>query len=295
MVIPNGTSGLMREALSGLQELPSVRLYPLDTANVSAARNYGLALSCGKLVRFLDDDDFLIPESAVRQCYELADSGAHVSTYGVRIEDQDRKCYGTLHPPDTEDFAEGQLGPTRLPLPHAHVFLASALRGLRWNVRFKVAEDIAWLQSIAGSREIHWTKDSEVVGVWYQHNGSRLTYPHAAQEPQRNTAESILDTTLALRAQGRLSEARKRAAAAGLWACVHRAFYLRPFYWHEVARKALLLDPSSHPKLPMLEMQWAKRLDPLWLEWLMLPKRSLNHLVRQVRGRLFGWDYVRTL
>jgi len=70
IVVPNGSNHNWRGAIDGLKPSRQVYVAPLDKANVSAARNYGLSIARGELVRFLDDDDYLIPDVAVKQCNE---------------------------------------------------------------------------------------------------------------------------------------------------------------------------------------------------------------------------------
>jgi len=295
IIVPNGRESQWREAVAKVEGLPDVHIYPITQASANAARNYGLACAKGSLVRFLDDDDFLIPEVAVKQCRELLALEADVSSYAIRIEDEDGKHCSMLIQPDTDDFMAAQLSPLRLPLPHPHVYKRSLIANLLWNEQYVVAEDIAWLHTIAHQTELDWVRSDDVVGVWYQHKGERLSYAYAAHEPNRITATSILDTIEKLQQQGRMNEQRWHAAVEGLWTCIHRGFYLQPLHWHKIAKIVLGIDPASKPHEALFSSFPFKYISPLIIEWLMLPKRYLNHRVRMLKGRLFGWGYTRNL
>src|SRR3546814_8284092 len=69
-------------------QLFDIKVIRTETANVSLARNMGIVAAKGNMIRFLDDDDFLIPEIAHQQCMELWLSNADLSTYAGRIEDE---------------------------------------------------------------------------------------------------------------------------------------------------------------------------------------------------------------
>lgn len=295
IVIPNGPTRQWQHATNDLGMMPGVRVQPINDANVCAARNHGLSIANGELVRFLDDDDFLVPEIALRQYRQLLDSDADVSSYAVRIEDEFAHIHSTLLQPDTPDFVSGQLGPSRLQIPLAHVYRKSFIENLRWNEKYSVSEDILWLHTVASKCQVRWLKSPDIVGVWYQHKGSRLSYNYAAHKPYKITAESIIDTFENLSRQICINDIRRNAAAAGLWSCIHTAFYLHPLYWHSVARYALALDPDSHPDIDLYRLQKRHRPNPLLMEWLVLPKRFLNNFVRNLRSRFIGRDHVRQL
>jgi len=70
IVVPNGPDKSWRESLQPYEGNKYVRVFPIPEPNANIARNAGLAVSTGAFVRFLDDDDYLIPEGANKQ-YEL--------------------------------------------------------------------------------------------------------------------------------------------------------------------------------------------------------------------------------
>ena len=297
VIVPNGPELQWRDSLVWIKGQPNVRICPIQKSSASAARNHGLANAKGKLVRFLDDDDYLIPNIAVRQCRQLLDAFADVSSYAIRIEDEFGNQYLTKSQPVSDDFVAAHLGPDCLPLPFAHVYRRELISSIQWNESYTVGEDIAWLITVCCERNIKWIKSDDVVGIWYQHTGTRLSLPHPAHEPNRVTAEAIFHTVEVLDRKGQMYEERKCAAAFGLWLCVHRGFYLHPLYWHRVAKRIYSLTHNkTYPPTFFFTLPFTTYLDPLIMQWLLLPLRSIIYGFLCTKSFFFGgWKYVRKL
>ncbi len=75
IVVPNGPDESWKQSLLPYKHNSSVRVIPITAANANIARNTGLAAANGEFVRFLDDDDYLIPEGAVKQYALIKESG----------------------------------------------------------------------------------------------------------------------------------------------------------------------------------------------------------------------------
>ena len=87
IVVPNGPDESWRETLRSYERNSAVRVVTVRESNGNIARNTGLAESKGEFVRFLDDDDYLIPEGAIRQ-YELIEtSGVDVVSASIQLVD----------------------------------------------------------------------------------------------------------------------------------------------------------------------------------------------------------------
>ncbi len=65
-----------------------VRALHQENAGVSAARNAGVAMASGKLVAFVDSDDYAAPEMIERLYRTLAQNEAAVAVCGVRFVDE---------------------------------------------------------------------------------------------------------------------------------------------------------------------------------------------------------------
>lgn len=291
IVVLNGKDGVAFDTNDAIQHR-LVKYHKIKQGNVSKARNYGLALAQGNLIRFLDDDDFLYPDVAYQQYLELLHSDAHLSTYAGAIEDNNTR-YQIIKPIKIEDYCAATLSPYCPALTFATVYKSKTIKHLKWDEYIFVVEDEKWMRTIAASTEIKWLRSNEVVAVWYQHDIDRLSLPIGYPELYRNRCISIKETLQKLEAENRLTVSRKINASSGLWSAVHGGLYSAPIYWTKVALYARKLDPQSKPddaffqKLP----NW---IHPLVIEWLMLPKRWLNHLLRVVKHKLrYNKSFVR--
>src|SRR5690606_21298027 len=74
IVVPNGPDKSWRMALAPFQTDRRIRVAPVARAHANVARNHGLVLARGKYIRFLDDDDYLLP-AASEQILALERSG----------------------------------------------------------------------------------------------------------------------------------------------------------------------------------------------------------------------------
>jgi glycosyltransferase involved in cell wall biosynthesis len=262
-----------------------VRVVELEAANANAARNVGLALARGQYIRFLDDDDYLIPEGALHQ-YELAArSGADVCTGAIRLQDPEGRELQTIKP-EGADFVASVLSPRQTTATTAHLYRRDALADVRWDPDHRHYQDVYWMHEIVRRSEVTWVSLREVVGVWEHHRGARISTGNLKRFPEQALAEleSIIDETVdVLIRDSRLAPPRRSAAAEALWHCAHHGFPMQPFRWSRTARKALGLDPSAVPVPSFGKSPW-RHFHPLAIEWAMLPKRRINALLRRMKN-----------
>lgn len=291
IVVLNGTDGMAFDLNQSFQH-PLVSYYKIEQGNVCMARNYGLSIAQGDLIRFLDDDDFLYPNVAYQQYLELFHSDADLSTYAAAIEDETTR-YQVIKPIDIEDYSAATLSANFAGLPLLSVYKNRLIYNLKWDEKICIPEDEKWMRTIAANNDIKWFKKNDIVGVWYQHDIDRLSFPMGHPDLFKNRQQSIQETLQKLIDSNRITPLRLKAASNGLWSCIHGGFHFSPIYWTKVALYARKLDPQSKPddaffqKLP----NW---IHPLVIEWLMLPKRWLNHLLRVVKHKLrYNKSFVR--
>jgi len=293
IVVVNGNDASAFQ-LPGLNFNGVVRVIRLESSGVSNARNCGLDAAKGLLVRFLDDDDYLLPEFAVKQYALALESGASIVSGRIKILDESGACYGVSPQIGESDPYCDLLSASMVVLPLAHVYKASSIKCLRWDVRKNNAEDVDWLHRMARDQEQAWRAIDEIVGVWYQHSDiNRLSYVFVNNEATKVSAEAILETNKVLRESGRTNLLRESAAALGLWRCAHKAFYLSPIYWTKIKKISMMLDKQIVNQFPLYRELSLFGITPIFIDWLMIPKRFLNNCWRIVTWRALRVAHVR--
>ena len=285
LVIPNGPDESWRNALLCYKNNSNVRVIRITEANANIARNIGLAASRGEFVRFLDDDDYLIPEGAIKQYASITDSKADVISGGVQLVNERGRCFDFWHQPDTDDLCSAVLGPGRLCHPSAHIYRRSLLDKTRWNANTLVRQDFEWLFDLCAAMELNWKKIDDVVGVWQHHWGNRISSSRKFNSIRRMTVSMLLKTYETLKTARRLNQSRRRAISQGLWGCVQAAFFLEPRYWTRIAQVAVEIDPNARPVQAIYDYPIFRMINPLVIQYAMLPKRWAFHYFRQTLNK----------
>ena len=261
--------------------------------NVSHARNIGIESATGQWLRFLDDDDFLLPDAAKRQYLELINSEYDISTYAGAIRDENGRTFQIICPDGSQGYGYAVLGPNCPALTFASVYRLEKIRHLRWNEAWSATEDEDWMRRILQSFTPNWITSDEVVGVWYQHHKYRLSRPLPFNTLYLNRAESIVTTIKILAEQNRFNNIQKKSAANGIWSAIHGGFYFSPIHWSKLSIIARSLDKLSRPNDKIFTLlPWVH---PLIIEWLFLPKRIINYAYRVIRGKLAGFNTIRKI
>jgi glycosyltransferase involved in cell wall biosynthesis len=282
IVVPNGPDKSWRQSLFPYQNNPSVRVIPIKEANANIARNKGFAEARGEFVRFLDDDDYLIPEGAKKQYALIRSSGADLVSGSVNLINEKGKVFNVWHQPAFDDFCVAALGPWRNCLPTAHLYKRSKLARLKWDINIQVRQDVDWFFELCSSQEWHWKKTKDIVGVWQHHWNKRISSSKKRNEIEKETVPMLIKAFKSLEKSGRLSKDRNRAISLGLWGFIQSAFYLEPSYWTKVSKLAKNIDPEAKPIKPVYQLPAFSRIDPLLIQWMILPKQWAFHQVRQI-------------
>ena len=292
IVMLNGQDGIAFDINQSFQH-PLVNYHKIEQGNVCKARNYGLSLAQGELIRFLDDDDFLYPDVAYQQYIELFHSNADLSTYAGAIEDEHRR-YQVIEPIDIGNYCAATLSAYCPALTFATVYRSKVIKHLKWDESLCIPEDEHWMRTIAAEYEIKWIRSINIVAVWYQHDIDRFSSAFVGPDYFRNRYNSISTTLETLRAQNRLNTIKINSAIKGYWSCIHGGFYFAPFYWTKIALHTRQLDPKSKPndKIFNILPQWVH---PLVIEWLMLPKRWLNYQTRLLKQKIGCNSFIRKI
>ena len=295
VVVPNGNDDTWISSLAAWKRDSRIRIFPLPEADQNAARNRGLDMARGELVRFLDDDDYLFPEIAMKQYKLMQEEALDFSSAGATMLDEEGRWLGDLAQPITANGLVSAISHQRLQLPFTHVYRRSTIGEARWPVGLRQSEDIVWLVRYASAEERSWRRLDEPVGVWFQHGSSRQSLDRASGVVHEPTAQALIEARDRLADQGRLDSGASAALSSALWQLVHRAFPFSPLYWSGVARQADTLSPGSRPSERVYHFPVLRHLDPLLVMSALLPKRWASLGYDAIKGALFGRDYRRTL
>lgn len=277
IVVPNGPDQSWQESLAEFKNNSSVRVIPIPESNANIARNTGMANARGEFIRFLDDDDYLIPEGAIKQ-YELIQStGADVVSGSMQSRDSINRIIEVKHQPDTDDLCVAVLGPLRRCNPLIHVYRKSKLRSVIWSPTTPIIQDQEWLYSLCASQELKWIRNCDIAGVWQHHSGKRISTSKKINDINKFIVMNLIQVYTELEYKNRLTFARKRAITEGLLSCVHSVFYIEPLYWINILKKANQLDPEARPIQPIYYYPVLKNLKVLTILWITLPKKWLTH------------------
>lgn len=291
IVVLNGRHGMDFDLGSSLQH-SLVYYYKIEQGNVCKARNYGLSVAQGELIRFLDDDDFLISDVAYQQYIELYDSDAELSTYSGAIEDH-QKRYQVIEPININDYYSAVMSANCPALTFATVYKKNFLGTSKWNEESHIAEDEEWMRTLSYLGELKWIHSTQCTGVWFQHGNSRLSFNLGHPLYYRNRAESIIKLLAYLDSKNNLTLLRRRYAAQGLWSSIHGGFHFAPIYWTKVALHVRKFSPKSRPE--NLFFDKLMFMNPILLEWLLIPIRWCSRYYRKLKSYFSHTSYVRKL
>lgn len=283
IVVPNGADCSWQRSLAPLQGNPALRIAPIARANANSARNQGLALARGTYIRFLDDDDSLDATGVTAQLHKIESSRAEICSGAIRVIDDHGQVLGIMRQADQHDLFIAMVRPGRVCLPTAHVFRRIALGDLRWNEQLDVEQDTDWMFRIASTRQWNWVVLDDVVGEWTQHPGLRTSGTITHYRRSRLACATIFQAVNRLRSTDNFDQRRAHGVAEALWEFAHTNFHLAPMYWTRIIRIARTYDSDAGPMDPFFCGRLARHIDPLLIEWAMIPKRRLNDLWRLLR------------
>jgi len=286
IVVPNGPDTSWQMSLKPFHNNQAIRIIPGREAHANIARNVGLENARGEFIRFLDDDDYLIPEAAAKQYELISSSGADIVSGSIQLVDGRDQPFDVWHQPDSNDLCAAVLGPGRNCLVSAHVYRRDALGSVRWNPTTNVRQDIDWMLDLCVAREWRWSITRDIVGVWKHHWSQRVSSQTHYHKIRKDTVSMLAKTYDALNNQNRMTNLRKRAVTLELWNLTHSCFFLSPIYWSHVALMARDIDKAARPRQPLYHFALTRHLNPLLLQWIFLPKRWLTYQYRNALKRM---------
>ena len=283
IVVPNGPDQAWVQTRGELAGNAHVRFEPIETGHACAARNHGLSLARGKLIRFLDDDDYLYPDVALTQYRLMESSEADICSAGVDVVDAAGRLLKVLQQPATDDLVAATLSPSRMTAVHSHVFRRQTIQDYRWNEDLAVRQDTDWMMRLCVHEGLSWVRMEGAVGAYVQHQSARVSRgTDPGPKALRDTAEGILRVVRALDQRGEMNLERRVAAADGLWSALQKGFMYEPHYWMRVAQEARGLAEGRRPPSRIYHSIFTRWIDPLWLTAALAPVRLSYMTLRRV-------------
>lgn len=294
LVVPNGPDTGWRDALRPWHADRRVRVAPLETKGVSAARNHGMSLACGTYLRFLDDDDYLLP-AARAQLALIEHTQADVCSGLLSNIDEDGVDGGVNSAPASNDFVSAVAAITGFRLPHGNLWRRSAISDCGWDPAIHEGEDYAWTLDLAAAREWQWVRIDSPVGIWFQHRGPRGSSVRRPTNRKEGVISHLVGLHQRLSISQRLTIERSSAIADALWYFAHIGFPSHPVYWSHIAQQALAIDPTSRPPERFFTDGPFRDLNPVLGEWALLPARRVTRVVHDAPQWWRNPDYRRKL
>lgn len=265
IVIPNGIDKSWKAIADQYVSDKRVQWHPIRKAHGNTARNHGMALATGKYLRFLDDDDYLLPNSA-NQVKALEDTNYDLCTGPIEV----RKNSGDFielrtPPPHVKNLTDLVISTAGMSLPLSWTYRRSIIREFSWDESINTAQDSAWLYTLAIEREYQYICLPRVIGVWIQHDEERISQKKCKSWHAKIWANMLLDTCNSLEQKGRLTKKRKNLVARRLWTIVCGAYYTDPKWWKKIVSHALHFDPQARPDLALYRLPLTKNIPPIFI------------------------------
>lgn len=281
LVVPNGNDHSWKTVADAFASERRIAWHPIAQANACAARNFGLGLGRGRHIRFLDDDDYLLP-AAARQL-EIHDAGGVDITSGpLENISSSGMSLGVTQLPDTDDFVAVAFRSTAVGLTQGSVYIRDKLVSHRWREDASRYHDYLWSIELARQGEHSWIRLDEPVATYCRHYDLRLSRITIGRESSALVVDAILGLHGALKGTSRNSPSRNTAAATALLSHAHTAFSGCPVYLSSAIQFAYGLDRKATPSQKLFARHPWLGWNLLVTEWALLLPAYLYRSYRQL-------------
>lgn len=280
LVVPNGNDETWKTIAERHSHDPRIRWMYLPAGNASAARNHGLCNAQGKYLRFLDDDDYLLPAAADQlHLIERQDLDVCSAPLESTSPDGRRRQLVNLHA--TRDLVSAAMLSVGVGLTQGSIFKREFILKHRWRENVDLYDDYLWMLDLAASAEAAWASTPTPVCAYVQHQGDRLSRVRRSGANSHLLVEVLLQLHQLLERQGRLTPERSVAVATALLTHAHSSFPAAPLFLAATIRRASAIAPGARPLQPVFDAYpWLAR-HLLAVEWTALAPRYLSRGYRR--------------
>jgi glycosyltransferase involved in cell wall biosynthesis len=279
IVVPNGPDTSWKAIAEIYRTERRVLWHPIPVAHANAARNHGMRHACGKYIRFLDDDDYLLSDAAI-QLTEARKADAEICGGNIIIISKNSGRERIQEIPSATDMIDMILLPKRATGLQFYIYLMESISNFSFDESVDIGQDTHWTHTLCRQKEWRFCHVRLNVCAWVQHSSEQLSLKYNASRHLKLQVEMLWETILTLEKAARLTGCRQNYAAKGMWDLVHAGFFLSPIYWSIILVRMRERFPETYPDIGLYRTQVGRKFNPLLVEILMLPKRWINYSVR---------------
>jgi glycosyltransferase involved in cell wall biosynthesis len=242
IVIDDGSTDGTWDWLQSQRSIVAIRQ---DNWGKDNAANHGFARSTGEFIRFLDSDDWVLPDANDRQLEIGRQTGADIVVSGHKVHDHNTGREDSYHWPESDDFLAQQLGESGSGHYSSYLFRRSFISNIPHRQEFGAVDDRMFVIECAilepkvaidpGLAIVHRHHDSPRLQVGRGLHSS-VTQWHHLQVYRK--AFSLLES------HGQMTPRRKKAIARLMWDNAHRIAFAFPRDGADVANWVYSLDPE---------------------------------------------------
>jgi len=221
VVVDDGSTDGTRSWMEGLDD-ERIRYIRQENSGAQVARNRGMEQAEGRYIKFLDDDDELIPQALTKEIETLEEQNADIGCGHLRVKSPDDQFVFRQEP--KPDFISGIFRGSVWTHPHTFLYRATALECCRWDEGIPYHQDTAFAIQVTAQGASEAVVDRPVA-FYRNHEGTSISNDRKSQvspvERAQVQVELIESGIRRLRGSGALEDYHLQAAADGMWRWAH--------------------------------------------------------------------------